>query len=128
MRAAKRPSLIIAGVIHMKFEMPIIFISTIAIVIYFVWSYKFKKRNSIYFKINTFKYIILPMLLYFLIMVISPFIIVPAFPESYEKVNRIFQIIVHLICFLYLITVDLLMIKGKAGWFLEKQTKSESNL
>ncbi len=68
------------------------------------------------------------MLLYFLIMVISPFIIVPAFPESYEKVNRIFQIIVHLICFLYLITVDLLMIKGKAGWFLEKQTKSESNL
>ena len=104
----------------MKYEIPILFGSTIAIVIYFVWSKIYKKINAINLKVSTFRYIFLPMLLYFLLIIISPFIIVPAFPESHEKASRIFQMTIHLACFLYLIIVDFLMIKGKAGWFLEK--------
>lgn len=67
------------------------------------------------------------MLFYLLIILISPFIIILIFPGSYGEVSRIFQILIHLTCFLYLIIVDFLMIKGKAGWFLEKQPKNESN-
>ena len=105
-------------------EIPIAIFSISIFFIYGIFSFKYKKKHSIEGSVNPWKLLSFPAVLIVILTLTSIFYVIPMFPYSHESINGKIDAFQLIIMILYFIIVDLLVIKGKAVWFLKKKKKN----